>query len=625
VADVLADPGRFHGLTLADPIEGRSYGRGKAKVYWNANGSLVIHSFAHGGAIYRLEHVAAYIEARVTAAGKDAPFTLASLSPHARLDAVTEEHLRNLAAKLAKVSRRAVKATITEAVHKARKTAIEASMGRREREREEEAEADEGPGPREDSAPDAEQADEEDDWEVRLAKAVAELNKVYFVARLGGSVRVVCLVYDETLKRERVVLMRDSDLRLHFSHRQYKVGETAKGEDKIRGLGEAWLKDHRRRTYDRMELIPSGRCPSNVYNLWRGFGVEPKAGSWALIEVHLREVICAGHEANYEWLICWLAYAVQNPGRRAEVAVVLRGLKGTGKGMIGQLLIRIFRGHAVHIAQTKHLVGHFNAHLLDALFLFADEVIWGGDKQADAVLKSLVTESTLMIEPKGVDSFPMPNMLKILMATNNDWAVPASADERRYFVLDVPDYRKGDADYFNALNAAIEGDEAAAFLDHLLTLDLSGFDHRNPPHTAGLNRQKLVGGDSFQKFWADCLTTGTIVGAEAVVEGWPVHILPAVLHAAYVEHAHDHGDRHPLSIYQIGRKLRELSPGVYIRMFRPRTATQTKRGDEHYQLSSLEGHRHAFLKAMKIEHYDWSLGDVSDEEDQGDGITGRAA
>ena len=33
-----------------------------------------------------------------------------------------------------------------------------------------------------------------------------------------------------------------------------------------------------------------------------------------------------------------------------------------------------------------------------------------------------------MIEPKGVDPFPMPNRLKILMASNNDWVVPASAD-----------------------------------------------------------------------------------------------------------------------------------------------------------------------------------------------------
>jgi hypothetical protein len=63
------------------------------------------------------------------------------------------------------------------------------------------------------------------------------------------------------------------------------------------------------------------------------------------------------------------------------VAVVLRGLKGTGKGMVGQLLMGIFRDHALHITHSKHLVGNFNAHLVDALFLFLDEAYWAGDKQ----------------------------------------------------------------------------------------------------------------------------------------------------------------------------------------------------------------------------------------------------
>jgi hypothetical protein len=84
VADVLADPERFHGKTLADPIEGRSYGRGKAKLYRNTSGAVVVNSFAHGGCVYRLQHDAAFIEARLNEAGEAAPFVLAGLKPHAR-------------------------------------------------------------------------------------------------------------------------------------------------------------------------------------------------------------------------------------------------------------------------------------------------------------------------------------------------------------------------------------------------------------------------------------------------------------------------------------------------------------------------------------------------------------
>ena len=113
---MLADPARFHGETLADPLEGRSYGRGKAKLYWNANNTVIINSFAHGGCVYAVHHDADYIEAKVEDAGEDAPFVLAALMAHARdFDAVTRERLRNLAAKVGGVGKRAVAQTIKEA------------------------------------------------------------------------------------------------------------------------------------------------------------------------------------------------------------------------------------------------------------------------------------------------------------------------------------------------------------------------------------------------------------------------------------------------------------------------------------------------------------------------------
>jgi putative DNA primase/helicase len=53
VADVIAAPAKYAGKTLADPLEGLSYGRGRAILYNNSD-SLIIHSFAHGGANYQL-------------------------------------------------------------------------------------------------------------------------------------------------------------------------------------------------------------------------------------------------------------------------------------------------------------------------------------------------------------------------------------------------------------------------------------------------------------------------------------------------------------------------------------------------------------------------------------------
>jgi uncharacterized protein (DUF927 family) len=55
VTDVLAAPDGYINKALSDPFEGPAYGRGKAKLYRRTNGSLFIHSFAHGEINYELK------------------------------------------------------------------------------------------------------------------------------------------------------------------------------------------------------------------------------------------------------------------------------------------------------------------------------------------------------------------------------------------------------------------------------------------------------------------------------------------------------------------------------------------------------------------------------------------
>ncbi|MCW1988683.1 hypothetical protein [Bradyrhizobium diazoefficiens] len=67
VGAVLATPERYVNETLADPLEGVSYGRCKAMVLGGGDGDLVIHSFAHGRSFYYLRYDLASAKAIVTA------------------------------------------------------------------------------------------------------------------------------------------------------------------------------------------------------------------------------------------------------------------------------------------------------------------------------------------------------------------------------------------------------------------------------------------------------------------------------------------------------------------------------------------------------------------------------
>jgi Mesyanzhinovviridae DNA primase len=134
-----------------------------------------------------------------------------------------------------------------------------------------------------------------------------------------------------------------------------------------------------------------------------------------------------------DYILRWSAWAVQNPGTPAEVALVLKGEKGSGKGTWFVALRRIFGPHGLHIASSKHLIGSFNGHTRYCLFLFADEAFWAGDVQGESELKAMLTEPTRIVEQKFVDAGPIKNRLHVGMAANAAWAVPASHDERLAF------------------------------------------------------------------------------------------------------------------------------------------------------------------------------------------------
>ena len=446
-------------------------------------------------------------------------------------------------------------------------------------------------------------AEASDDWEKPLLEAVEEVNNKHFVVTVSGQTVIASLEHDHALNRERLVFSQERDIKLRYRHRRYLVGFTQRSAEIWKGLGEAWLEHRNRRNYERLALIPNGDVPPDTFNLWRGFGVEPRAGDWPLIRQYLFEVICSKSEGDYGWLLRWMARAVQYPELHGEVAVVLRGQKGTGKGTLNQILRRLFRQHAMQITNPAHLTGRFNGHLADVLFLFVDEAFWAGDKTGEGALKGLVTEPTIPIEPKFINLFQATNRLKILMASNADWVVPATADERRYFVLDVSDCRRDDRNYFTRLHNAIDGPELPALLDHLLKLDLSDFDFRTPPHTAALNAQKLVGADSLTGFWFDCLTNAEVIGTGG--SGWPEDVVAQVLHATYVDHAHDHGDRRPLSDARMAGRLAALMPGAQLRRTRPERSYGEILRPTRYVLAPLKDCRSAFLTAMRIDSHDW--------------------
>jgi hypothetical protein len=332
------------------------------------------------------------------------------------------------------------------------------------------------------------------------------LNRDHFVAMEGSSLWVFKEAYDAELKVDK--LDRYKPVAFKDLHNQSILVE-----GKSKRIGEYWFSHPQRKTYRKgFVFMPEGNCPNGAYNLWRGFGVKPVQGDVDQILEYIKSVLCCEDETNYNYLIKWLAWGVQHADMQGEVAVVMRGLKGTGKSTLGRLMVRLYGRHGIQITQARHLVGNFNAHLQGKVFLFADEAFFAGNRHDEDVLKGLVTESHVQIEKKGIDPVTARNRLQILMSSNRDWVVPVSSDERRYFILDVSDKRIGDKTYWKELNTFIDNGGAEAFLYLLQHMDLTGFDVRSPPNTSGLDAQKLQNLDAVESVVHDWLETGKVCG-----------------------------------------------------------------------------------------------------------------
>lgn len=336
-------------------------------------------------------------------------------------------------------------------------------------------------------------------------------NETYAVIRnLGNKCLVVEEIWDEGLKRHRIGKMSFEHFRNGHMHITKALGATSTGTPISKPMGHWWLSHANRRQYDTMVFAPGREVPGS-YNLWRGFACESRPGSCQLFLTHLLENVCRGSVDHYDYLIKWMARAVQQPDTPGYSAIVLRGGMGTGKGFTAKTFGSLFGRHYMQVTDPKHLVGSFNAHLRDCVVLFGDEAFYAGDKKHESILKTLITEEQITVEAKGVDAESALNCVHLIMASNERWVVPTAVDDRRFFVLDVAPSHKEDHAYFHSIQNELDNGGREALLHSLMSLDLKGFNVRKVPKTTALQEQKVHSFGGMEEWWFTKLREGRIL------------------------------------------------------------------------------------------------------------------
>jgi hypothetical protein len=364
------------------------------------------------------------------------------------------------------------------------------------------------------------------EFEQGRPKLLAEMNGTYAVVQVGSKARV--MMYHggnfDGHRYEVPIFMSFEDFK-HL-HMNELIREGADGRPMSKGSW--WLKQPGRLQFKGLVFEPGGDpVIENCRNLWRGWGVEAIEAECDLFIRHIYEVIASGDGQLGDYVLNWIAYGIQNPARRAEIALTLRGIQGCGKGTVANAL-RVIYGfqHSRQISSSDQMIGRFNSLLESCCFLNADEAFWAGDKAGLGALKRMLTEPTNTIERKGLEPIDVKNCLKVMITSNEDWVYPAAEKERRLQVIDVSDAKAQDQSWFGPIHKQLTAGGYGGFLREMQRRELWDFTPRDIVWTEAFGDQQAQSLTPEDAWWVDLLDRAELPGALdenphiAVSNGW---------------------------------------------------------------------------------------------------------
>jgi putative DNA primase/helicase len=310
-------------------------------------------------------------------------------------------------------------------------------------------------------------------------------------------------------------------------------GDDLKRHDVWRSRGAVYL--------DEIGFDPAGTDPGLKLNTWQGWPMAPAPGSCEKL-LDLLEYLCSKDKNPAElfsWVLCWMAWPLQNPGGKMHSALIMHGPQGTGKSTIFQVLSRIYGDYATVLNQ-RGLEDKFNADWSDSkLLIVAEEVINRKElRTIGGELKDLVTGEWIRVNPKGIAAYRQRNHVNVVFLSNDILPLLLDGDDRRHCVVYTPP-ELSEA-YYDDVHDEIANGGAAAFYHHLLHLDLSGFHPRKrPPMTEAKQDLMDLSAPSDLRFLSAWIAGDT---------DWPLGPCEAKdLYAAYIKWCRVNGESYPKS------------------------------------------------------------------------------
>lgn len=256
------------------------------------------------------------------------------------------------------------------------------------------------------------------------------------------------------------------------------------------------------------------------FNVWSGFlAKEVNSVDMKLIDPiinHIEKIWCSGNKEYARYIISWFSHALKFPDKKTRTALCLFSLKEqvAGKSLINGFICKNIYGPklALMMRGPEDLTKNFNNLLLGKILVVCDEI--GTKKRGNfhsvpEVLKNMITETSLTIEPKGKNSFSVDQGTNIIMNGNGDCnSLKLGSEAPRYATFDCSNELQNDqTNYYENLTSHLNNQNKSEIANHLYTYFIRYNGIRNlqkeAPKTELKDNMILMSRSTLDKFLLD--------------------------------------------------------------------------------------------------------------------------
>ncbi len=352
---------------------------------------------------------------------------------------------------------------------------------------------------------------------------------------------------------------------------------------------QAWLESASLPSYRRRSWAPF-KLPPGVLNTFRGFNPLYRPVLVPLDQMDPRilqlifHVISAGDWAMAMYQLKYIQHCRKFPHIKPEVANVMKGAQGIGKGtFVTGIVQRIFGSwNVLHEAGDANALSSFNAVAYDKLVVFFDEALFPGDPRVVSSIKHFLANKSMIVNEKYQAKAEAESFHRAYIASNNDWVINTDPKQRRYVIMQCKKvYTK---QWLHRLNEDLEHNPTLinhflGFLDRYVDVD-EWIPNQNFPFMPALYEQIINSAESHVKHIQTALNTNVVASqrvrhdnSEYTLEySWGDVVPRSVWYRSHV--AQTRGHRRAVGERLFWNKMQEVIPSIALHSQTRHTMTQ---------------------------------------------------